>query len=386
MSDLISVLMSTFNRADLIEYSINSILGSGQNIDLIVVIDGSTDNTESILAKFGERIRWKSIQNSGKSGGLNAALEMARGEFVIVADDDDFLIPEALNAHLAALKENPNAAFTYSPIYRGISGPSGTIKDRKLFASEDVPADRQFAHLLFSMYFALQGCVLRTRHLREIGAFDLKMIRSQDYEMLLRLLRIHSGVFVNAPISVVRGHNGTRGASSERFSAGNRAIRGMKYLTEVYDRLYHELSLAEYLPRSRADNGWTALIQREALFRRMSVMMRKGVWKHALHDLRDIVENHMAIGPISPTEREACQRAMGNPPSVLDLHQNREVLRILRQILPHPAARTISRHLLKGAYWASREMTRDHNFWLAAEMLGPSIRTGAIVEFKRLIA
>jgi glycosyltransferase involved in cell wall biosynthesis len=97
---LISVVMPTYNRADSLERAIQSVLGQTyRNIDVIVVDDGSTDNTSEILRKFTKDSRLRVIRhekNKGVCAAKNTGFDNIRGEWFFITDSDDELLPTAL--------------------------------------------------------------------------------------------------------------------------------------------------------------------------------------------------------------------------------------------------------------------------------------------------
>src|SRR6266516_2486605 len=87
---LVSVVIPTFNRAAIVTRAIESALSQTYgNIEVIVVDDGSADDTRDIVASYGERVRYFYQNNAGVSAARNTALRNARGEFVAFLDSDD---------------------------------------------------------------------------------------------------------------------------------------------------------------------------------------------------------------------------------------------------------------------------------------------------------
>ena len=384
--DLVSVILPTFNRAGLMEQSLESIFNQTYpRIEIIVIDDGSTDTTEAIVSKYLDKLTYKKIANSGKAVALNAGLKMARGDFIFILDDDDLALPNAIEHHVRALHANPNAGLSYSSYYRGHSDKHNQIDKTDLVIVPDVGAENVFAKLLTAMFFTQQGSMVRMKCYRDIGGFNPAMKRAQDYEMMLRLTRQFPAAYVVEPTVVIRTHEGMRGPMSERFSARERMMRGWKYATLLYSQMYVTLPLQDYLPRFVAVAGWTPALQREALIKRMSDMMRKGVWEGSLADLFEVVENQIDIGPLSPNECTACEAAMRHPPTLLDLANNRNARRQLSSILSRRAARVIDRHFIRGAYWGSRELFDKGEIVAAVHICATTIILSCTIWLSRLV-
>lgn len=109
----ISVIMPCFNAEDYMVEAINSILGQTlRDLELIIVNDGSTDNTEMLVRRFSDkRIRYLSLgKNQGNYVARNKGLDLAKGKYIAMADADDISLPERLQTQYDFLEANPNVA------------------------------------------------------------------------------------------------------------------------------------------------------------------------------------------------------------------------------------------------------------------------------------
>jgi glycosyltransferase involved in cell wall biosynthesis len=108
-----TVIVPTFNRARFIGEALDSILGQTRRPDQVIVVnDGSTDGTLSVLDAYSSRIEVVSKPNGGKAAAINTAMPLAGGDCVWIFDDDDVALPDALQRHLEALEEDVEADFT----------------------------------------------------------------------------------------------------------------------------------------------------------------------------------------------------------------------------------------------------------------------------------
>ena len=125
----VSVVIPTFNRARLVSLTIESVLAQDfSGVEIIVIDDGSTDDTPAALAKFGDRIRCVRQENRGMNASRNTALELVRGEFVALLDSDDLWETWKLGVQVALLDRFPGAGFVFSDFSimydsQGVDGP-----------------------------------------------------------------------------------------------------------------------------------------------------------------------------------------------------------------------------------------------------------------------
>lgn len=116
-----SVIIPTYNRAELVTQAVDSVLAQSTDDDeLLVVIDGSTDNTAQSLQRYGDRIHVIHQPNSGVNSARNRALAESSGEYVALLDDDDLWYPFKLRLQIQLMERFPDLAyiFTNFSIYR----------------------------------------------------------------------------------------------------------------------------------------------------------------------------------------------------------------------------------------------------------------------------
>ena len=182
---VVSVVVPTYNAADTLLETIESVRRQTLSaIELIVIDDGSTDDTRRLLGTVHDpRLQVFSYPNAGIAAARNRGLERARGEFVSFIDADDLWTADKLELQLEALRRRPEAAIAYS--WTAFIDAQG----RFLFAKEpsraagDVSAD-----LVRSCFVASGSNILaRKRCLEAIGGFDTTLEAAQDWDLCLRV-------------------------------------------------------------------------------------------------------------------------------------------------------------------------------------------------------
>jgi glycosyltransferase involved in cell wall biosynthesis len=117
---LFTVLIDTYNYGQFIEEAVRSALEQGfpaECVEVLVVDDGSTDDTAERLGKFGDKIRYLRKENGGQASAFNLGLAQARGKFVALLDADDAWLPGKLKRMHRALMEQPEAGMAYHRLY-----------------------------------------------------------------------------------------------------------------------------------------------------------------------------------------------------------------------------------------------------------------------------
>jgi len=123
----VSVVMPAYNRAKEIGAAIDSVLAQTfEDIELIVVDDGSTDATPEIVRAYGDRVRFFQQKNAGVGAARNAGVRLARGEYLASLDSDDVQLPFRLATQVALLDRSPDAAMVFTDFKEWMHGETIT--------------------------------------------------------------------------------------------------------------------------------------------------------------------------------------------------------------------------------------------------------------------
>src|SRR5690606_26652735 len=180
----ITVFMAAFNAAPYIAQSIQSVLNQTySNFELLIVDDGSTDNTVDIINSFQDK-RIRLIQNPVNKGlpyTRNIALDEAKGEFIAILDSDDISFPNRLQAQINYFQEHPKLAVLGGYAY--IIDKDGERTSNVLTPITDSNSLR--AILLFVNSFTHSTVMMRTAAFRSIGGYPNYPV-AQDYGLFSR--------------------------------------------------------------------------------------------------------------------------------------------------------------------------------------------------------
>jgi len=187
MTPLISVVLPTYNMASTIETAVKSYLAQNyDNSELIVVDDGSTDNTEELintLKNTDQRIKYYKKQNGGRASAINLGAKKAEGKFLTLLDADDYLLEDSLEKRVNAFDSNTEAVVANTQILNEQKQIVSVKKPRK-----DVDLLDQ---VLFSPTtpFSNVSVVIKKESFEKIGGINEKYKRQQDIDFTLNLLK-----------------------------------------------------------------------------------------------------------------------------------------------------------------------------------------------------
>ncbi len=318
MSSNVTIIVPTFNRAAYLGACLDSLLELSVKAERILVMDdGSTDETASVLRKYGTAIEAVRKENGGKSSALNLALPMVESEYTWIFDDDDVACPDALKHHLDALEGHGGYGFSYASYQRADSAADGGILPGPTRHVVQHHGRALFVRLLEENFLPQPSILVRTECYRKLGPFNEQLVRSQDYDMLLRLSRDFAARAVEAVTYYYRRHDGPRGSNSDSFAIGALDDRWIKYDRIIFERLHGELGLWEYLPELTEERSLTPLERRQALIQRFAIMMRYCLWDLALADLSSLLEEDAGNEALTAEERRLLQRIFDNRAAVM---------------------------------------------------------------------
>jgi GT2 family glycosyltransferase len=212
-----SVVIAAYNASATLAETIESVLAQTRaDFEVIVVDDGSIDDTAQIAASFATDGRVKVIEqeNGGPSRARNRGIAAASGEFVSTLDSDDLWLPNYLAEMGRALEESPQAGFAYTDawIYHE---PSGRFREATVALQEDHPPAptlprEELLQALLKHNFVHNSVTSRRAVLEQVGGYDPNLSFGEDYELWLRMLISgFPAVRVPGQLAVFRDHLGS---------------------------------------------------------------------------------------------------------------------------------------------------------------------------------
>ncbi len=198
----VSVIIPTYNRAKYIRESIDSVLAQTyQDYEIIVVDDGSTDNTKEIILSYGDKVRYFFQDHGNQPLALNFGATKARGEYIAFLDDDDLWVPNKLELQVNILDSKEEIGFVCSETYHMNESGETTHHWKRKDWNKDT-----FESLYENNFICHCVVLVRKQLLDQVGGFDGTLITTQDYDLWLRLTKICKFEYINKPLARIRFH------------------------------------------------------------------------------------------------------------------------------------------------------------------------------------
>jgi len=233
----VSIITPTYNRADLLPETIESVLGQGYpHIEYLILDDGSSDSTQEVLARYGDRIRTEFHPNMGETRTVNKGFEMVTGDIVCVVSSDDPLRPGLVAAIVSAFEAHQDAVAVY-PDWATIDEQGNVIREERLETYD-------FETMLLKLNWGLgPGAFFRRDALKAVGPRDARYTYCGDMEFWLRMAAHGPLVHLPEVLATHRVHGGSASVSQ----------RGRKMGTEWIDVFQRSLSRPGLPPRLRRE-------------------------------------------------------------------------------------------------------------------------------------
>lgn len=236
---LISIVIPAYNAETFIAEAINSVLVQDyEPCEIIVVDDGSTDNTPGILEKYHDRIRVIYQPNAGLGSARNTGIAAAQGELIAFLDADDRWLPGKLTKQWESLNQNPNAGLVHTDLLEWRPHES-TQTHREIGRGE---FQGPCLNRLIRNNRVLPSTVLVKKEcLDRVGIFDPQPSGVEDWDLWLRIAREYEFAFVSEPLVLYRMHDTNMSANSLRMRSGEfyvlqKTLANMLELSQTIDR------------------------------------------------------------------------------------------------------------------------------------------------------
>jgi len=363
----IRAIIPTYERPQFLRVCVESLLEQSRPLaEIIIVDDGSSTDLRPALQDLAGPVRLIRQENRGKAAALNRGLAEIDGGYVWICDDDDIALPDAAE-RLGAALDGGGAGFAYGSYLR-FEEDAATHR-RKVFGPGYWPTPDEtqdlFAALLDDFFVFEFASLIRRDAFQAVGPFREDLVRSQDYEMSLRLARRFEARSVPGPVFLQRQHDLPRGSQRDRFAPQDTWSKWVDYDQRIFEALHRELPLEAYAPRALADAA-PAVQTRAAYLKRGCALARRKLWTLALEDL---AQAGRLGGADRPTQAETAiaGRILAGKYGCAELIADRVLLgRLLRAFGPGGYGASLRRRAAKPLRWRARQALKGGRLAQAA--------------------
>ncbi len=214
INPLVSIVICTYNRAALLKDTMTGVLGQHyKNVEILIVDDGSTDNTREVIAHFGDRVRYYRQDHKGLAAARNIACkQLARGEYIAFQDDDDIMLPDRITCLYETLCRYPQAVLAVGEweimdAAGNLTGKRITLES-KLKDTGTLLIEDGYKAILWPL-ISPSPCssLVRKADGDRIGWMDERFSRSSDTDFFARFAQMGPIAYVPRVLAYVRrGH------------------------------------------------------------------------------------------------------------------------------------------------------------------------------------
>lgn len=204
---LVTIIIPVYNGENYVKYAIDSALNQTyKNIEILVINDGSIDDTEKICKRYGKKIRYISKENGGVATALNMGIKKAKGDYISWLSHDDLYKPFKVEKEIEIinrLKDKKTIIFSNAEL----------INDKgEVFVTTNYANKIGVKKLCQGIFPVLKGCVngcttlINKKCFEEVGLFDENLRTTNDYEMWIRLFKKFESYLIEEPLIQYRIH------------------------------------------------------------------------------------------------------------------------------------------------------------------------------------
>ncbi len=288
MTPRVSVVIRTFNRAEYLRAAIESVFAQTfRDFELIVVDDGSTDDTPQLLADYGDQLTPIFLSHTGNPATtFNTAVRATRGEFIAILDDDDLWLSHKLEAQVGLLDRSHRAGFAYGNAR--LLYPDGSTSPPAL-APDQIVNGSVLRTMIRNICVHPSTLLFRRECLARVELPDERQPVAETFLFSLNLARAAEVVCVREPITLIRQHasqlNTARGLSNYQAAIAALEILLQDHTLPLSAQVEAHRSLARFhthLAKNFVQLGRVGEARRHALRALARYPLHRPAWRWAL--------------------------------------------------------------------------------------------------------
>lgn len=303
---LVSVIIPCFNQGRFLGEAISSAhKQTYTKVEIIVVDDGSTDNTRSVAQSY-LNVKYCYQPNGGLSAARNTGIAQSNGLFLVFLDSDDILYPAAVETNLKYLLQNPTWAF----VSGGHDKVDEWLSPLVDYPESDVPSDNHYCALLRGNYIGMHATVMYRRRVLDHHRFDTSLSACEDYDLYFRIARQFPVGNHTGKIAAYRHHGQNMSSDYVRMLKQVMKVHqrqlpllrsedeksAWKNGTQTWRAYYGHLLYKQCFNKIEQDNRWPTFTEMIILASVMPWRFRDYVLKKVRHNAMDFLKRKLPDG------------------------------------------------------------------------------------------
>jgi glycosyltransferase involved in cell wall biosynthesis len=201
---VVSIIIPTYNYGIYLSTAIQSCLNQTYKpIEIIIVDDGSTDNTKDLIKEFNDSVIYFFQNNSGVSAARNKGLELAKGNYLAFLDSDDYLTKDSIEVKMEILKKYPDIGIVFSPTYSKTFGQEGLRYNKRFKKFKNpITSDRFYEDLLLRKIPFQPSANLMRSSLAKKFRFPTNLSNGEDVAFFVKIFFSTKGYYLPKPTAV----------------------------------------------------------------------------------------------------------------------------------------------------------------------------------------
>ena len=267
-ADLVSIVIPNFNHGKYIGQAIQSVLCQDYpNFEIIVVDDGSTDNSSEVVAQFGEKVHYIWQKNQGLSAARNTGIRASNGQYIGVLDADDLYEPNFISTMMSNLKSQSDA----DGIYCGYQFVDENNRLLPQIEARSIPETGLYRALLDGNFLVPESVLVHRYCYSKVGDFDPLLSACEDWDMWLRITSQYKIISTSKILTRHRTLPGSMSSNPSRMLSNRLAVlnkhlgplsHGIEPVSSMNRRAYGRAYLSsciEYLQYGSRENAFECL-------------------------------------------------------------------------------------------------------------------------------
>jgi glycosyltransferase involved in cell wall biosynthesis len=268
----VSILIPTYNMANYLPLALDSALAQNHDdIEIVVVDDGSTDDTAEVIRPYLPHVRYSRQEQQGVAPARNRALGLLQGEYVRFLDADDVLCPDTLSQQVELLDRHPQVALVHGQAQIIDSG--GKVQGLRRLplpggGAVVTPSAQAFRRLLRGCDICASTVMVRMTALQRVGSFRQECVPGEDWDVWLRIAAYYDHAYIARPLAYYRIHQNSATARYTLSSFVDSHLHTLRALFAQPDLPYPQLEKLAYACLDRTTAHVAARLRHRGPFAR----------------------------------------------------------------------------------------------------------------------